>query len=317
MADMKRNNKLKKWYNGETDLFERGFREQPRTAENADEPYVTKRRPARKSAAAYRNAFEIKAFLKLYNVLSVVVCATIILVLVVTISYLPRYGDADAAHNNEVSDRYIEDGLEETGAVNIVAGMILDYRAFDTFGVWCVLFSAVSCVFILLKISHNEDEKLLTGRMTRLEIEENDRLYEPKNDVILQKIAKLLVPFIILFGIYIILNGHLSAGGGFSGGAVIGAGLILYLLAFGFAKAERLFTEKTFKVVTCTALIFYCLAKSYSFYTGANGLESHIPLGAPGAILSSGLILPLNICVGMVVACTMYGFYTVFRKGGM
>ena len=135
--------------------------------------------------------------------------------------------------------------------------------------------------------------------------------------MILQKIAKLIVPFIILFGIYIILNGHLSAGGGFSGGAVIGAGLILYLLAFGFAKAERFFTEKTFKIITCTALIFYCIAKSYSFYTGANGLESHIPLGTPGAILSSGLILPLNICVGMVVACTMYGFYTVFRKGGM
>ncbi|MCX4316273.1 MAG: hypothetical protein OSJ52_06505, partial [Lachnospiraceae bacterium] len=50
---------------------------------------------------------------------------------------------------------------------------------------------------------------------------------------------------------------------------------------------------------------------------GANHLESFIPKGTPGAILSSGLILPLNICVGMVVACTMYGFYAVFRKGGM
>ena len=61
---------------------------------------------------------------------------------------------------------------------------------------------------------------------------------------------------------------------------------------------------------------FYCLAKSYSFFTGANHLESGISLGVPGAILSSGLILPLNICVGLVVACTMYAFYTLFRKGG-
>ena len=45
-------------------------------------------------------------------------------------------------------------------------------------------------------------------------------------------------------------------------------------------------------------------------------LESGIPLGTPGAIISSGLILPLNICVGMVVACTMYAFYTLFRKEG-
>mgnify|MGYP006976618559 CR=1 FL=1 len=41
-----------------------------------------------------------------------------------------------------------------------------------------------------------------------------------------------------------------------------------------------------------------------------------IPLGTPGDILSSGLILPLNICVGLVVACTMYAFYAMFRKGG-
>ena len=87
--------------------------------------------------------------------------------------------------------------------------------------------------------------------------------------------------------------------------------------AFGFAKTERFFTYKTYKRISIAALGFYALSKSYSFYTGANHLESFIPKGTPGAILSSGLILPLNICVGMVVACTMYGFYAVFRKGGM
>ncbi|MBR5361647.1 MAG: hypothetical protein IK123_12230, partial [Lachnospiraceae bacterium] len=59
----------------------------------------------------------------------------------------------------------------------------------------------------------------------------------------------------------------------------------------------------------------YCMCKAYSFFCGANHLDSHIPLGTPGAILSSGLILILNICVGLVVACTMYTFYVMFRKG--
>ena len=145
---------------------------------------------------------------------------------------------------------------------------------------------------------------------------ETDRLYEPKNDLIIQKVSIILVPMLFVFGIYIILNGHLSPGGGFSGGAVIGSGLILYLNAYGFKKTERFFTAKTFRVISLTALIFYCLAKSYSFFTGANGLHSGIPLGTPGAILSSGLILPLNICVGLVVSCTMYAFYVHFRKGG-
>ena len=69
----------------------------------------------------------------------------------------------------------------------------------------------------------------------------NDRYYEPKNDVILQTVAKILVPPIFIFGIYVILCGHSRAGGGFSGGAIIGAGLILYLNAFGFEKDGAVF----------------------------------------------------------------------------
>ena len=59
------------------------------------------------------------------------------------------------------------------------------------------------------------------------------------------------------------------------------------------------------------------IAKGYVFFTGANGLENHIPKGTPGAILSGGLILPLDIAVGIVVACTMYGFYSLFCRGNI
>lgn len=246
-------------------------------------------------------------FHKVYAVAAILFCIALAGILLYTVSYLPRTGEADKPVNNEVPARYIESGLQETGAVNIVTGMILDYRAFDTFGESNVLFVATITVLILLHVNKKKNGKE--------EEPENDRIYEPKNDVILQAAAGVLVPLIILFGIYVILNGHLSPGGGFSGGAIIGAGLILYLNAFGFKKTEKLFTEKTYKRVSFAALTTYCLAKSYSFYTGANELESHIPLGTPGHILSSGLILVLNICVGMVVACTMYTFYVMFRKG--
>lgn len=244
-------------------------------------------------------------FHKFYIVSAIFFSIILAGLLLYTVSCLPQIGNASNPANNEVPKRYIESGLQETGAVNIVTGMILDYRAFDTFGESNVLFIATITVLILL----HQKKKGTSGK------EENDRIYEPKNDAILRASAAILVPVIIIFGIYIILNGHLSPGGGFSGGAVIGAGLILYLNAFGFERTEKMFTEKTYKVICCSALTFYCLAKSYSFFTGANHLDSHIPLGKPGHILSSGLILPLNICVGLVVACTMYTFYVMFRKG--
>lgn len=249
-------------------------------------------------------------FRKFYRIAAILCCIMLVFMLIVAVSYLPPVGKAEKPDNNEVSAKYIEDGLQDTGAVNIVTGMILDYRAFDTFGESNVLFIAACTVLILMR---NDKKK---GKGSAEEEEEKDSFYEPKNDKILQSVAMVLVPVIILFGIYVILNGHLSPGGGFSGGAIIGAGLILYLNAFGFEKTEKFFTAQTYKWVSFSALSFYCLAKSYSFYTGAHHLESGIPLGTPGNILSSGLILPLNICVGLVVACTMYAFFALFRKGG-
>ena len=249
-----------------------------------------------------------------YRVTAVVICLGIIWMLLQTAAYLPPFGNPDNPANNEVSRRYIEQGMQETGAVNIVAGMILDYRAFDTLGESNVLFIAACSVLILLRIS---SEKHGGDAVAQLEAEADDRMYEPKNDLILQRIASFLVPLILLFGVYIIMNGHISPGGGFSGGAVMGAGLILYLNAFGFRKTERFFTFKTFKVVSLCALSFYAVSKEYSFFTGANHLSSFISPGTPGRLFSAGLIPYLNIAVGLVVCCNMYAFYTLFRKGDM
>ncbi|NLD34193.1 MAG: hypothetical protein GX653_04715 [Clostridiales bacterium] len=255
-----------------------------------------------------------KALTRLYVLLALLLGASLIYFLLDTVAYMPRFGQVAVPTNNEVIARYIEKGLEETGAINIVAGMILDYRAFDTLGESTVLFVAACAVLILLRIDLDDQ-----GQPMQQLIAEgsDDRHYEPKNDRILQGSAMVLTPIILLFGIYVLFNGHLGPGGGFSGGAILSSGLILYLNAFGFQKAGRFFTYKIFMWVSFFSLGFYGVAKAYSFYMGANGLNSGIPLGTPGAILSSGLIMPLNIAVGLVVACTMYIFYALFRKGGL
>ncbi len=255
-------------------------------------------------------AKRIGGFNRIYRALAVVLALFLTVLLLVTVSYLPAFGDISAPENNEVAQRYIEKGLEETGAVNIVAGMILDYRAFDTFGESCVLFVAMCCVLLLLRVDKEADPH------SQAVEDMSDRFFEPHHNTILQMAARILTPLSVIFGIYVVLNGHISPGGGFSGGAIIGTGLILYLTAFGFARTGAFMTERLIKTLTVSALTFYCFAKSYSFYTGANHLPSFITPGVPGAILSAGLIVYLNVCVGIVVACTMYTFYTMFRKGG-
>ena len=256
----------------------------------------------------------VKIIQRVYKTIAAVMCFGIVLFLLWTVNTLPPFGDPNNPENNEVAARYVERGPSETGAVNMVTGMILDYRAFDTFGEATVLFAAACSVLFLLKLNDHKDGK---PTQSWLEAEYDDRFHEPKNDQILQFAAKLLVPVIMLFGVYVIMNGHITPGGGFSGGAIMGAGLILYLNAYGFKKTERFFTYRTFQWITFAALLCYAGLKSYSFYTGANHLESFVSPGTPGNILSAGFILPLNICVGLVVMCTMYVFYTLIRKGGV
>lgn len=326
---MKRNSAFARWFYGENDTLidkvEMKPQKEYKEKEGEIRELMREKELLRERIYDVKDNRKLKLFRKMYHAAALIFCLTLISIMLVTVSWLPENGNPDNPVNNEVSARYIENGLQETGAVNIVTGMILDYRAFDTFGESNVLFIATVTVLILLRLDRKKSVSVKKGvpvyekpidELTIAEAEADDRVNEPKNDVILQKVAGFLVPIIIIFGIYVILNGHLSPGGGFSGGAIIGAGLILYLNAFGFKKTERFFTEKTYKWTCFFALTFYCLAKSYSFFTGANHLESGIPLGTPGAILSSGLILPLNICVGLVVACTMYAFYALFRKGG-
>ena len=82
---------------------------------------------------------------------SITFALIIILMLLMGVSELPSFGSQDRPTNNYVSERYIEKAIEDTGALNIVTGIILDYRAFDTFGEATVLFTGVIAVLIVLK----------------------------------------------------------------------------------------------------------------------------------------------------------------------
>lgn len=305
-------NRLTRWVNGETDPMKgrmemKPLREAELKGDSVYNPDQLDREKVREYLDNLDRNQEMKAFRVLYSLGSIAFCLLLIAVLLLAVSYLPVLGDPNGPNNNEVSTRYIEQGTEEFGAVNMVTNMILCYRGFDTFGETCVLFIAATCVIVLLRRNEEEIENT----------KETDWKYEPKPDAILQTITLILVPVIMLFGFYIILNGHLSPGGGFSGGATIGAGLILYVTTFGFHKTQRFFSEKTYDVVKVGALSLYSVTMIYYFYTGANMIKNVIPTGTPGDILSGGMILPINIFVGLEVACTMYAFFALFRRGGM
>lgn len=135
-------------------------------------------------------------------------------------------------------------------------------------------------------------------------------------DAILKEIGRLVIPFIQIFGVYVIFNGHLSPGGGFSGGTILGVSLILNKLIEEPGEAGIRITERAITLFMCCSLVLYGILKGYSFISGGGELGMpEIPLGTPGRILSGGLLLPLNIAVGVIVGFTIYTFYTLFDKG--
>ena len=308
---------FKKWINGELDVFNQEVA--PKELERIEGLDAQRLKRAvtnqEKKEIVHTN---IKKFNYLYVLISLIVVVVYIGILFIMASYLPAFGKyvSEVPYDYYyVGNYYILHALEDTMSINSVTGMILDYRAFDTLGESFVLFTGVTCVFILLAgLKDEHDEHVKQGIVMH-------------KDVILRYVASILIPIVFVFGIYVVLNGHLSPGGGFSGGAILGAGLILFSLAFGDEVAQRFFKLKTFKTISAVALLGYAGVKCYSFLMGGMHVLSedshlwHDPISEffhslpIGSIASGGYILILNICVGAVVACTMYGLYSLFKKG--
>lgn len=85
------------------------------------------------------------------KILSLLVLLPCLAALVLLAANLPTYASPDNPTNNEVPARYIQQGVEEAGAINIVTDIIMDYRAYDTLIETTVLFTALIAVMLTLK----------------------------------------------------------------------------------------------------------------------------------------------------------------------
>jgi multicomponent Na+:H+ antiporter subunit B len=134
------------------------------------------------------------------------------------------------------------------------------------------------------------------------------------NDVIVKSVTRAIIPFVQLYGIYTVLFGHVSPGGGFAGGAMIGTSLILYTLVFGSVKAKQKFSHHASELAETGGILIYVGVGMISMFVGlpylSNLATGFLP-GVPGMLLSAGMIPILMIAIGVKVASTMI---TLFYK---
>jgi multicomponent Na+:H+ antiporter subunit B len=148
-------------------------------------------------------------------------------VLLYGIGKMPPMNTRNAPDKTHVVPRYLEKGEEEAGAKNIITGIILNYRGYDTSGEVTVIFSALCAVIAVL----DREKK---GR-SRSGVDAS----ATQTSIIVKTVVRFSLPVVVLFAVYVILHGEPSPGGGFQGGAVIGASVILFTLVFGLPVSTR------------------------------------------------------------------------------
>ncbi len=134
---------------------------------------------------------------------------------------------------------------------------------------------------------------------------------------IIRTIAQKLFPFIMLFGFYLISHGHLSPGGGFQGGVVLGTAIILLALSHNIEQTEKKFKSRWLNMLEKLGILTLIFLGFLGILLGYSFLGNFLPLGKPGQITSGGLMLLFNIAIGIKVAAGISAiFYALVRFRG-
>jgi multicomponent Na+:H+ antiporter subunit B len=184
--------------------------------------------------------------------------------------------------------------VEERKATNVVAAVTFDYRGVDTMGEEYILFAAVIGVAIVLRAQRDETEQ---------EPDEDaaDRRAPGTSNAVRVLGLALLGP-VVLFGIYMVVHGHLTPGGGFQGGVVLATGALLVYLSGEYVTLRRVRPVALIDLAEGSGAAGYVAMGLLGVAAGAAFLENVLPLGQPGALLSAGMMPPINLAVGLEVA---------------
>lgn len=127
-------------------------------------------------------------------------------------------------------------------------------------------------------------------------------------DFILKRISAVILPFICIYGFYVILHGHISPGGSFAGGIIVGLSLIAFATVYGMEKARAELPEKVLVSIESYGTLWYVIMGLVGIFKGAPFLANKLAgvnVGEPGTLFSGGLILLISVGVGIRVASTI------------
>jgi multicomponent Na+:H+ antiporter subunit B len=246
----------------------------------------------------------------------------------------PGWADPASPASTHLSPHFIEKTMEETSVPNIVTAVLADYRSYDTMFETTVIFSGGVVVFILLRTFRRKEpeEKLyrhvLTGVTIRIkegsklppsdDFVRIDTLWTPP-DLIIKTVCRLLIPFIQLFALYVIAHGHHSPGGGFQGGVILGASIILLAISQDLRTAVQRMREKVDALLSPTGVFIYAGTGALCLLLGLNFMDysalASVLYVDPVTARSHGILI-VEIGVGVAVMATIIWIYNNLSSAG-
>jgi len=196
-------------------------------------------------------------------------------------------------HDLGVARYYLTEGVTQTGAVNLVTSVVVNYRGLDTLGEITVLFIAAVGLGTVL---------FAAGTAPMHASKKADLEPRPAS-LILRTGTRLLFPFILLFGVYVFLHGHLTPGGGFQGGAIIASGFLLMYLAF----PQRRTTKRYSQVIESLGGLIFVGIGLLGLIVSGSFLINFLPKGVPRSLFSGGIIPIIYVAVGLKVGFELTG----------
>ncbi|MBS5334489.1 MAG: hypothetical protein DBY08_02075 [Clostridiales bacterium] len=181
-------------------------------------------------------------------------------------SFLPTIGALDTPANTDISMYYINHAMEDTHAQNIVTAVLADYRSFDTLFETCVMLLSGVAVMVILsdkkkEIHSNNPENLESKHITTF------------GSSLMDGAFRIVMPIILIYGIYVLFHGEVSLGGGFQAGALISCAYLLDRIIPSFDIINRSSKEEAGLVIAASGTLLYVITGIIPMFNDGRFLE--------------------------------------------
>ena len=219
-------------------------------------------------------------------------------VLFMTLVKLPAFGSPLGS----LADVYAGATVPDFHITNVVTAISFGYRGFDTMLEEFIFFTCITSVSILLRNTLDSHDEKTAARKGGRAVERSDAV---------NLVGIAWIGMIVALAVSLIAHAHLTPGGGFQGGAILGTALLTVYLVTSREAFERISPDLLVKIADSAGAGLFVVIGFLGLIFGSSFLGNFLPLGRTHDLISGGTILLVNLAVAIEVSA---GYALLFKE---